>query len=98
MATTEIRVGGLRGKFAWLIPHAECSQYEAAENYFKGRNVSNLLYLSRTWYAWANRDSNVSAMNKALSYAQKVSAAFGQGFEAGTHEEGRRSASRSVSC
>ena len=48
-------------------------QYEAAENHFKGRNVSNLLYLSRAWYAYATRDSNYSAMGKSLAYAQRVS-------------------------
>lgn len=48
-------------------------QYEAAENQFKGRNVSNLLYLSRAWYAYATRDSNYSAMGKSLAYAQRVS-------------------------
>jgi RNA polymerase-associated protein CTR9 len=48
-------------------------QYESAETFFKGRNVPNLLYLSRTWYDFANRSSNYSAMGKALSYAQKVS-------------------------
>jgi RNA polymerase-associated protein CTR9 len=52
------------------------NQYEAAEGYFKGRNVPNLLYLSRTWYASANRDLNYSAMGKALYYAQKVGSSF----------------------
>ena len=47
-------------------------QYEAAENHFKGRNVSNLVYLSRAWYAYATRDLNYSAMGKSLAYAQRV--------------------------
>lgn len=34
--------------------------------------MANLLYLSRTWYASANRDMNYSAMGKALAFAQKV--------------------------
>jgi RNA polymerase-associated protein CTR9 len=48
-------------------------QYEAASNTMKGRNVSVLLYLARAWYAYATRESNYSAMAKALSYCQQVS-------------------------
>ncbi|ORY32073.1 putative Pol II transcription elongation factor [Naematelia encephala] len=46
--------------------------YEAALDSFQGRNVSVLLYLARAWYAYANRESNFSAMSKALSYCQKA--------------------------
>ena len=46
--------------------------YEAASNAFKGRNVSVLLYLSRAWYAYANREHNFSAMSKALAYSQQA--------------------------
>ena len=51
---------------------AETAQYEAALNTFKGRNASVLLYLARTWYAFATRESNSSAMSKALGYCQRV--------------------------
>ncbi|WVN89020.1 uncharacterized protein L203_104236 [Cryptococcus depauperatus CBS 7841] len=44
--------------------------YDTASNAFKGQNVSVLLYLSRAWYALANRESNFSAMAKALHYCQ----------------------------
>ncbi|CAD6588341.1 MAG: hypothetical protein TREMPRED_005031, partial [Tremellales sp. Tagirdzhanova-0007] len=46
--------------------------YEAALIIYKGRNVSVLLYLARSWYAFANRESNFSAMSKALSYCQRA--------------------------
>ncbi|WRT66885.1 uncharacterized protein IL334_003848 [Kwoniella shivajii] len=46
--------------------------YGTASNSFKGRNVSVLLYLARAWYALANRESNFSAMNKALGYCQQA--------------------------
>ncbi|WVQ78211.1 hypothetical protein IAT38_000294 [Cryptococcus sp. DSM 104549] len=46
--------------------------YGTASNAFKGRNVNVLLYLARAWYALANRESNFSAMNKALGYCQKA--------------------------
>ncbi|RSH95616.1 hypothetical protein EHS25_000708 [Saitozyma podzolica] len=46
--------------------------YEAASNTMKGRNVSVLLYLARAWYAYATRQSNYSAMAKALSYCQQA--------------------------
>lgn len=48
------------------------NQYEAALNTFKGQNASVLLYLARAWYAYANTESNFSAMSKALSYSQQV--------------------------
>ncbi|WWC85242.1 uncharacterized protein L201_000104 [Kwoniella dendrophila CBS 6074] len=46
--------------------------YGTASNSFKGRNVSVLLYLARAWYGLANRESNFSAMNKALGYCQQA--------------------------
>ncbi|RXK39956.1 RNA polymerase-associated protein CTR9 [Tremella mesenterica] len=46
--------------------------YEAADNHHKGRNVPVLLYLARAWYAYANRESNFSAMSKALSFCQRA--------------------------
>ncbi|WWC69705.1 uncharacterized protein I206_103648 [Kwoniella pini CBS 10737] len=46
--------------------------YGTASNAFKGRNVSVLLYLARSWYALANREGNFSAMNKALGYCQSA--------------------------
>ncbi|WVR04975.1 hypothetical protein IAU60_001987 [Kwoniella sp. DSM 27419] len=46
--------------------------YGTASNYYKGRNVSVLLYLARSWYALANRESNFSAMTKALGYSQQA--------------------------
>ena len=47
-------------------------QYEAASSSFGGKNVSVLLYLSRAWYAYANRETNFSAMARALGYCQQV--------------------------
>lgn len=44
-----------------------------ASNAFGGKDVNVLLYLARAWYALANRESNFSAMNKALDYCQEVS-------------------------
>lgn len=44
-----------------------------ASNAFGAKDVNVLLYLARAWYALANRESNFSAMNKALEYCQKVS-------------------------
>lgn len=44
-----------------------------ASNAFDEKDVNVLLYLARAWYALANRESNFSAMNKALDYCQKVS-------------------------
>lgn len=47
-----------------------------ASNAFGGKDVNVLLYLARAWYALANRESNFSAMNKALDYCQEVSHGF----------------------
>ncbi|KAK8870014.1 hypothetical protein IAR55_000584 [Kwoniella newhampshirensis] len=44
--------------------------YGTASNAYKGRNVAVLLYLARAWYALANRESNFTAMTKALDYCQ----------------------------
>lgn len=46
--------------------------YGAALNAFGGRKVAVLLYLCRAWYAYANKESNFSAMGQALNYAQKA--------------------------
>lgn len=46
--------------------------YGAALNASGEKNVSVLLYLCRAWYSYANKESNFSAMNQALGYAQKV--------------------------
>lgn len=51
---------------------ADVVQYEAALNTLKGRNVPVLLYLARAWHAFANRESNFSAMSKAQTYCQRV--------------------------
>lgn len=56
-------------------------QYGAALTAFKGQNVNVLLYLARAWYGYANRESNFSAMNQALSYCQKVSYRCGRQWE-----------------
>ncbi|AAW41751.1 hypothetical protein CNBB5210 [Cryptococcus deneoformans B-3501A] len=46
--------------------------YMTASNAFDEKDVNVLLYLARAWYALANRESNFSAMNKALDYCQKA--------------------------
>ncbi|WVQ89256.1 hypothetical protein IAS59_003009 [Cryptococcus gattii] len=46
--------------------------YMTASNAFGGKDVNVLLYLARAWYALANRESNFSAMNKALDYCQEA--------------------------
>ncbi|WVF72375.1 hypothetical protein IAT40_007190 [Kwoniella sp. CBS 6097] len=46
--------------------------YGTASNYYKGRNVSVLLYLARAWYAQANKESNFTAMTKAMGYCQQA--------------------------
>lgn len=47
--------------------------YETAnKRFFEGRNVANLLCLSRAWYAKANKDQSFAAMRTALKYAQQA--------------------------
>ncbi|EKD03885.1 Pol II transcription elongation factor [Trichosporon asahii var. asahii CBS 8904] len=46
--------------------------YGSALNSYGGHNVSVLLYLCRAWFTYATKESNVSAMSQALSYATQA--------------------------
>lgn len=46
--------------------------YGSALNSYGGHNVHVLLYLCRAWFSYATKESNVSAMLQALSYATQA--------------------------
>lgn len=50
------------------------SQYEtASKRFFEGQNVPVLSYLSRAWFAKANKIGSFTAMRQALKHSQMVS-------------------------